>query len=523
MPSDVLLFPPFRLDVQNQELWNGSRSVALRPKTFAVLVYLARHAQRLVTKEELLRNVWASVSVDSELLRGYVAELRLALADDARAPRYLATISRRGYKFLPRVTFESDVAPGSRQEPAESPASERAPASRRSRAPITVGVLHSLTGMTGDSETPVVDATLLAIEEINQRGGVGGHPVRAVVVDGESDERVFAASAERLIREQEIQTLFGCWTSASRRAVRDVVESHDRLLIYPMQFEGMEQSPNIVYTGAAPNQQILPAIRWAFGFLRHRRFFLAGYNSVFSWAVHALMRDEIVALGGEVVGDEYITGDDADNARTVRRIQQTRPDLILNSIGGRPGQGYSRALRAAGVTPQVVPTIYFSLGEIELRKLPRGQSAGDYAAWNYFQSLERPENQTFINRFRSRYGSHRVLADPMEAAYFGVNMWAQAVETAGSERASAVRQAMRVQSFHAPEGHVHIDPENQYTWKTMRIGRIADRGQFDVLWSSERPMRPEPFASSRLPGSWSDFLDDLHRRWDGRWSGSVAV
>src|SRR5688572_15081418 len=185
MPSDVLLFPPFRLDVQNEELWNGSQLVELRPKTFAVLVYLARHAQRLVTKEELLRNVWASVSVDRELLRGYVAELRLSLADDARAPRYLATVSRRGYKFLPRVTVERDFPPGSGQKPAELPASERAPASRRSRAPITVGVLHSLTGMTGDSETPVVDATLLAIEELNERGGVGGHPVRAVVVDGE--------------------------------------------------------------------------------------------------------------------------------------------------------------------------------------------------------------------------------------------------------------------------------------------------------------------------------------------------
>ena len=162
--------------------------------------------------------------------------------------------------------------------------------------------------------------------------------VRAVVVDGESDERVFAASAERLIREQGIQTLFGCWTSASRRAVRDVVESHDRLLIYPMQFEGMEQSPNIVYTGAAPNQQILPAVRWAFGFLRHRKFFLVGYNSVFSWAVHALIRDEVAALGGEVVGDEYLTGDDASAflmaIRGTSRSPVRRPRL--------PGGGLSQ-------------------------------------------------------------------------------------------------------------------------------------------------------------------------------------
>lgn len=510
MPSDILLFPPFRLDVQNQELWNGPQPVAIRPKTFAVLVYLARHAQRLVTKEELLGNVWANVSVGAELLRSYISELRLALGDDARSPRYLATVSRRGYKFLPRVSIEGD-------------AHDAPPSSRRSLTPITVGILHSLTGMTGESEMPVIDATLLAIEELNECGGIDGHPVRAVVVDGRSNERVFAASAERLIREQGIQTLFGCWTSASRRAVRDVVEQHDRLLVYPMQFEGMEQSPNIVYTGAAPNQQILPAVRWAFGFLRHRRFFLVGYDSVFSWAVHALIRDEIAALGGEVVGDEYLTGDAVDSERTVQRIQQAQPDLILNTVGGQPGLGYSRALRAAGVTPQVVPTIYFSLGEIELLSLPRGQNAGDYAAWNYFQSLERPENHSFISRFRARYGSHRVLADPMEAAYFGVKMWGQAVETAGSDEAPAVRRALRGQSFDAPQGHVRIDPENQYTWKTMRIGRIGERAQFDVLWSSERPMRPEPFASSRLPRTWSAFLDDLHRRWDGNWSGKVAV
>jgi urea transport system substrate-binding protein len=510
--GETLVFPPFRLDGVNQELFRGSQPIILRPKTFAFLWYLVRHPQRLVTKQEILANLWADVAVNDDLLRSYVRELRVALGDDARHPSYIATVSRRGYKFLQPVVAgvcEEPPPPSSRTGVATPPST---------KAPIRVGILHSLSGMMASSETCAVDATLLAIEELNERGGVCGRRVESYVADGQSDERVFASEAERLITAHGVRTLFGCWTSASRKTVRRVVEGHDCLLFYPVQFEGMEESPNIVYTGAAPNQQIIPAVRWTFGFLRKRRYFLVGCDTVFSWAANAVIRDEVRMLGGEVAGEAYLAPSGGNVAQVVDAIARAEPDIILNTVGGDIVTTYSRALRAAGIMPDQIPTMYFCVNEVELLGFSPSGSIGDYGAWNYFQSIERPENKAFVSRFRSRYGSRRVVADPMEASYVGVHLWARAVEAADDESARAVRQSLQSQSFDAPEGLVRIDPENQYAWKTMRLGKVVAGGQFEVMWSSERPLRPEPFASSRSPASWTELLSDLFRRWDGHWS-----
>jgi urea transport system substrate-binding protein len=520
-----LLFHPFRLDSVNQEFWRGDDAIDLRPKTFAFLLYLARHPRRLVTKQELLTNLWPDVSVSQDLLRGYVREIRSALGDDARTPRYLATVARRGYKFLPEVITSPSEEPGASSDtPLSDRAVEGPPAStpRSTKPPIKVGVLHSLTGRMAAIETPVVDATLFAIEEVNRNGGVRGRPVAAYVADGQSDELVFAREAERLITQNGVGTLFGCWTSASRKTVRDVVESLDSLLFYPVQFEGMEESPNIVYTGAAPNQQILPAIRWTFGFLRKRRYFLVGSDTVFSWAANAIIRDEVQILGGEIVGEAYLSDNGANITKVVHHIAKVEPDLVVNCVSGELSIAYSRALRAAGILPSQIPTMYFSAGELELLSLAPSESVGDYAAWNYFQSIDRPENKAFLQRFRSRYGSWRVVSDPMEAAYLGVHLWAQAVEAANGDGARALRLSLRNQSFEAPEGLVRIDPESLYTWKTMRVAKVVVGGQLEVMWSSERPLRPEPFASSRSPASWSELLLELFRRWGGHWSAGFG-
>jgi urea transport system substrate-binding protein len=297
-----------------------------------------------------------------------------------------------------------------------------------------------------------------------------------------------------------------------------VLERHDGLLFYPVQTEGMEQSPNIVYTGAAPNQQILPAVRWAFGFLRDKRFFLVGNDSVHSWAASAMIRDEVEALGGEIVGEEYLS-QISDVGEVIRKIARSRPDLIFNTLAGDINVFYSRALRAAGLTPDRTPSLYFGVSEVELVSFSPAENVGDYAAWNYFQSLSRAENETFVHRFRSRYGPRRVVADPMEAAYVGVHLWAQAVEAAGSEDPGAVRAALSDRRLEAPEGPVWVDRETQYTWKTMRLGRIVEGGQFEIIWSSGQPIRPEPFPSSRSQADWQAFLDGLFRRWNGHWTG----
>jgi urea transport system substrate-binding protein len=383
--------------------------------------------------------------------------------------------------------------------------------------PIRVGILHSQSGTMAISEAAVVRSTLLAIDEINAGGGLLGRRIEPVVVDGRSDWPTFARQARRLIVDEKVCVIFGCWTSASRKMVKPVVEQFNHLLFYPVQYEGLESSPNIVYTGAAPNQQIIPAVKWSFETIG-RRFFLVGSDYVFPHVANAIIRDHVKALRGEIAGEEYILlgGNDVD--AIVRKIVETKPDVILNTINGDSNVAFFRALRAAGITPRVIPTVSFSITENELKGMSDVSMAGDYAVWNYFQTVEGDANRDFVARFRARYGAASTTSDPMEAAYFGVHLWAQAVVDAETDSVSAVREAIKRQSWCAPEGVVYVDPDNRHTWKTVRIGRINDRRLFDIVWSSGRPVRPVPFPIFRTREAWEEELESLHTGWGGSWA-----
>lgn len=386
---------------------------------------------------------------------------------------------------------------------------------------ITVGVLHSLSGTMAISEQSVHDATLLAIEEINAQGGLLGKRLMPVVVDGKSDWPTFAREAERLITQDRVAVVFGCWTSASRKTVRPVFERYDHLLFYPVQYEGLEQSPNIVYTGAAPNQQIIPAIKWAFDHVG-TRFFLVASDYVFPRSANAIVKAQISALRGRVVGEEYLLLGTKDVREVVRKIEQAHPQVIVNTINGDTNVAFFHALRAAGITPQKIPTLSFSIAEDELRSMDPKAMAGDYAAWNYFQSIDRKENAAFVAKFKQRYGPDRVTDDPMEAAYFGVHLWAQAVNDAQTADPREVRKALPTQTFAAPEGLVYIDSHNQHTWKTVRIGRIREDGQFDVVWTSDKPIRPVPYPVYLSKSEWEGFLQALYDMWGQRWANPGA-
>lgn len=508
---DSLVFSPFRIDLAGQQLLLGDKPVRLRPRTFDVLLYLATNPGKLVTKQELLDTIWKGVVVSDELLRGYIREVRKVLGDDAGQPRFVETVASRGYRFLPRVEFEP------KHEAAIPPDVEDMPkgaAIGPAKASLRIGVLHSLTGTLAWTEGPVVDATLLAVEEINQSGGINGTLLEPIVRDGESDENMFTKRAEELI-DEHVCTIFGCWTSASRKCVREIVEERQHLLMYPTQYEGLEQSANIFYLGAAPNQQIIPAVRWALGFLGKKQVYLVGWNSVYSHAANAIIRDEVESLGGRIVGEEYIQADSFDVVRVVRHIAQTGPQIIFNSLVGDVNVFYTRLLRSSGITSEKVPSVYLSAGEIELQSLSSAETKGDFAAWNYFQSVDRPQNRSFIQRLRQRHGHHRVTADPMEAAYAGVHLWVNAMRKAESSDTGSIRAALRTESLDAPSGRLQIDPENQHTWKTVRIGEVVDGGQFEIRWSSEIPVRPLPFPSTRSPEQWTQFLEQLQRLWDG--------
>jgi urea transport system substrate-binding protein len=384
--------------------------------------------------------------------------------------------------------------------------------------PIKVGVLHSRTGTMAISERAVIDATLLAIDELNESGGVLGRPVEAVIEDGESVGPTFAAKAEKLITHDKVCTIFGCWTSDSRKTVLPVLEKHDHLLFYPVQYEGLEQSRNVIYTGAAPNQQIIPAVKWAVSALHKQKFFLVGSDYVFPRCANAIIRDTASTLDVEIVGEEYLPLGKSNVEQIVQKIVAARPDAILNTINGDTNIAFFRALRAAGLLSEKVPTISFSISEEELSSLSTKDIAGDYAAWNYFNAVDRPQNRAFVKRLQARYGTQRIASDPMEAAYFGVHLWARAVADANSVDVRAIRQAATRQEFDAPEGLVRIDPVTQHTSKVFRVGRITAAGRFEVVYSSEVSIAPIPYPSTRSQGEWDAFLMELRLRWGGNWA-----
>ena len=391
------------------------------------------------------------------------------------------------------------------------------------RSPIVVGLLHSQTGPMAVSEASMVEAEILALEEINRQGGLLGRPVSWVIADGESDPRTFALRAETLIREQGVSAVVGCWTSASRKAVLPVVEGHDHLLLYPMAYEGLEQSPNVFYTGAAPNQQIIPAVQWCADTLGARRFFLVGSDYIWPHCVNAIITDQLRACDAEVAGTAYVPyGSNAVDA-AVRQIVESRPDVILCTVVGDSALAFARALREAGIRPETTPVVSFAVAEDELRGPLGADMAGHYAAWCYFQSLERPENQAFVRNFKSRFGAERTTSDVIAAAYNSVHLWAQAVREAGTDDVRQVRVALRRQSLDAAEGIIAIDPATQHTWRPVFIGRVRADGQFDVVWSSRTAVRPAPYPISRSRSEWERFVDSLYRSWGNAWLSPAGV
>ena len=294
--------------------------------------------------------------------------------------------------------------------------------------PIRVGILHSKTGPMKISEESMIAAEVMAIEEINQLGGLlGGREVKYEIADGRSDWPTFAHEAQRLIEQKEVNVIFGCWTSASRKSVKPVVEQNEHLLVYPMAYEGLEESPNIIYTGAAPNQQVIPALSWCYQHLKARKFFLVGSDYVWPHCVNEIAKDQLKALGAECVGESYIFFGSSDVGASIESIRKANPDVIISTVVGDSNTPFYQRLQTAGILPERTPVISFSIAEDELRKLPLSTMVGDYAAWDYFQSIDRRENKEFIKRFQQRYGADRVTSDVIEAAYNSVWLWAQAV------------------------------------------------------------------------------------------------
>jgi urea transport system substrate-binding protein len=363
---------------------------------------------------------------------------------------------------------------------------------------IKVGILHSLSGTMAISEVSVKDATLLAIEEINAAGGIMGKMLEPVIEDGASDWPTFAEKARKLIQQDGVAVVFGCWTSASRKAVLPVFEELNGLLFYPVQYEGLESSPNIFYTGAEPTQQIIPGVEYLVNELGATSIYLLGSDYVFPRTANLIIKAQLEALGVTLAGEEYVPLGGTEFSTIISKIQEAQPDAIFNTLNGDSNVAFFKQFLDAGFTAETLPVMSVSVAEEEVRGIGPENIAGHYTAWNYYQTTDTPENEAFVAAYKAAYGEDRVTSDPAEAGYFGVYLWKAMVEKAGSTDVAAVKEAAASGEieFAAPGGLVKIDPENQHTYKTVRIGQINAEGLIDEVFSSSEPVKPDPYLKA---------------------------
>ncbi|MET8577406.1 urea ABC transporter substrate-binding protein [Streptomyces sp. NPDC005012] len=357
---------------------------------------------------------------------------------------------------------------------------------------VKVGLLNSLSGTMAISEVTVHNALLLAVEEINADGGVLGKKLEPVSQDGASDWPTFAEKAQTLITADKVVATFGCWTSASRKAVKPVFERHRSLLFYPVQYEGMEQSPYIFYTGATTNQQIVPAL----DYLRKQgltRLYLVGSDYVFPRTANKEIRAYAQANGMEVLGEDYAPLGSTEFSTIVNKVKDAGADAVFNTLNGDSNVAFFKEYKSAGLTAKSLPVLSVSIAEEEVKSIGVQYLEGQLTAWNYYQTTPGAANEKFVEAYRAAYGEDKPTSDPMEAAYVSVHLWRAMVEKAGSFDPEKVREASDGITFDAPEGKVTVDGATQHVHKTARIGKVGADGLIEEVWNSGKPIKPDPY------------------------------
>ena len=366
-----------------------------------------------------------------------------------------------------------------------------------SKESVKVGLLHSMTGSMAISEQAVLDAEKLAIKEINESGGILGKQIEYQEEDGASDPSTFASKAEKLVDQDGISTVFGCWTSSSRKAVKSIFEDYDALLFYPVQYEGMESSSNIVYTGAAPNQQIVPAIEYLID-KGYKKFFLLGSDYVFPRTANMIIQAQLDAAGLEVVGEEYADMDQTDFAAIIAKIEAAQPDVIINTLNGTGNVSFFKQMSEKNYTSDKYMTMSFSIAEEEVATIGADILKGHLVSWNYYETTDTEKNKEFVEAYKKEYDEDRVTSDPAEAAYDAVYLWKAAVEKANSFEVDDVLAAIEEGgiSYDAPEGTVTIDGSNHHLAKTVRIGEVKDDGLIYEVYSTDAPVETDPYLQT---------------------------
>jgi urea transport system substrate-binding protein len=359
---------------------------------------------------------------------------------------------------------------------------------------IKVGLLNSLSGTMAISEVTVRDSLRLAIDEINAAGGVLGKQITPVSEDGASDWPTFAEKAQKLISQDKVAAVFGCWTSASRKAVKPVFEKNKALLFYPVQYEGLEQSPYIFYTGATTNQQIVPGL----DYLKAQgktSLYLVGSDYVFPRTANKIIKAYAAANGMKVLGEDYAPLGSTEFSTITNKVKASGASAVFNTLNGDSNVAFFKEYKSAGLTAATMPVVSVSIAEEEVKSIGTQYLAGQYTAWNYYQTTAGAANEKFVKAYKAKYGADKPTSDPMEAAYVSVYLWKAMVEKAGSFEVAKVKAAADAGgiTFDAPEGLVTVDGPTQHVYKTARIGKIGDDGLIKEVWNSGSPIKPDPY------------------------------
>ena len=357
---------------------------------------------------------------------------------------------------------------------------------------IKVGALNSLSGTMAISEVTVRNAIDLAVEQINADGGVMGKQIQLVAEDGASEPAVFAEKAQKLISSDCVAAVFGGWTSSSRKAMLPVFEDNNALLYYPVQYEGLEASPNIFYTGATTNQQIVPAL----DYLKEQgvtSLYLVGSDYVFPQTANRIIKAYAAANGMEILGEDYTPLGSTDFSTIVNKVRASGADAVFNTLNGDSNVAFFREYKNVGLTPQEMPVVSVSIAEEEVGGIGVQNIEGQLTAWDYYQTIDSPVNNAFVAAYKEKFGADKPTSDPMEAAYVSVYLWKNTVEKAESFAVHDVQEAAGGVEFDAPEGLVQIDGDNNHITKTARIGEIRNDGLIYTIWESPGPIEPDPF------------------------------
>jgi urea transport system substrate-binding protein len=361
---------------------------------------------------------------------------------------------------------------------------------------VKVGILQSLSGTMAISEVTVKNAEAMAIDEINAAGGVLGKKIEPVVEDGASDPAIFAQKATKLVQENGVVTVFGGWTSASRKAMLPVFQRLKSLLWYPVQFEGNECSPNIMYSGAQPNQQIVPALTWGEE-KGYKNYFLVGSDYVFPRTANLILKKHIAKDKLTTSGEEYVPLGGTDFSAVIAKIQAAKPDVIYSTLNGDSNVSFFKQMAATG---SKIPVMSFSIGEQEAQAMGPSLVQGSYAAWNYFQSIDTPANKKFVAAYQAKFGAGAAVTDPMVHGYVDVYIWKAAVEKAKSFDVDKVRKAaVGLTLADSAMGSVKF-ADNQSLYQTAYIGQLDSAGQFKIIWQSKGDIAPDPYDPVAFPG-----------------------